>query len=139
MAGRGYPVFESVRTVPTNQNEPQQIVLPNGVTEIQSPGNYQSKRIFRLTVDCTNAFTNVQYNLPGSLLWFSGQNGGTAAPMYAVLDNINNDPIQFVYDRAVSGIPFSKIFLSNPTAQPGVTVEFTVIQDSPRDRVGLNG
>lgn len=139
MAGRGYSIFEPQRVTPTTDNEPQNILLPNGQTDLRSSGPYQDKRVFRLTVDLTNIFTDVVYNMQGTLLWFSGQNGGTAAPMYARLDNINNDPIQFVYDRAVSGIPFSKIFLSNPTAQPGVTAEFTIILDSPKDRVGLNG
>ena len=139
MSGRGYPIFEAQRSTPTNQNEPAQLLLPNGQTSLNSKGPYDQKRVFRIIIDCTNAFTDVLYSNPGTLVWLSGQNGGTAAPMYVRLDNINNDPIQFTYDRAVSGIPFQQLFISNPTAQPGVTVEFTVTTDTPRDRVGLNG
>lgn len=139
--GRGYPVFQPGRSVPTNDNEPALDPMGN-IGYPGKPGAYGGKRIQRITIDCTNVFTNMRFTIAGSLVWFSGQSGGTAAPMYVTLcngsGNHTNDPIQFTYDRAVSGIPFNEILISNPTAQAGVTVEFTIILDNPKDRVGLN-
>jgi len=138
--GKGYPVFQPARGVATNDGEPT--LNPDG-TIGNSPGkNYNGKIIHRIILDCTNAVT-LNYRIQGSLVWFSGQNGGSAAPIYITLNQsagiVSNDPIQFVYDRAISGIPFQEIIVNNPTAQPGITIEITVILDEPRNRVGLNG
>jgi hypothetical protein len=141
--GVGYPIFQPQRQSTTSEGEP--ILLPDGTIGYPGgKGNYGGKKVTRITIDCTNIFTNVAYAVQGSLVWFSGQNGGTAAAMYLTLcpstaGTTQNDPIQFVYDRAVSGIPFSQLLISNPTAQPGVTVEFTIVLDEPKDRVGING
>lgn len=141
--GKGYPVFQPARDSTTNDNEP--ILLPDGTIGYPpgSKGGYGGKRIQKVLIDCSNAFINQPYSIAGSLIWFSGQNGGTAAPIYITLCNavgdVTNDNVQFVYDRAISGIPFQQILVSNPNAQPGVTIELTVILDNRRDRVGLNG
>lgn len=152
--GKGYPVFTPQRNTPTRDDNP--MILPDGSLGYPSfdglgnsgpggrpGGQYNNKTIKRITLDCTNQFTNQAFTLAGSVVWFSGQNGGTAAPIYIQLcptaGTQSNDPIQFVYDRAISGVPFQQLLISNPTAQPGVTIEITVVLDQPTDRVGMNG
>lgn len=154
--GRGIPYEEPQRQVPTGQDigspydippfkfdnkgnivEPTPTNNGNGLGSL--PQNYVKKLVKVITIDLTNIFDDVPYNIPGTLLFWSGQDGGIAGPIKVRLDNFQNDKMTMIFDRGISGIPFSQFYLSNPVAQPGITAEITVVSDSPFDRVGIDG
>jgi hypothetical protein len=136
--GRGIPFQEPVREVPTGGDiiSPY-LTIPTVANNGQN--QFQRKTIQVVNVALDNTFTDILFNYSGSFIVFSGQFGGTMAPMLVRLDNFQNDPMTFIFDRALSGIPFKQFWLTNITAQPGVSVEITIMSDEPDDRIGING
>lgn len=152
--GRGVPFIEPQREVPTGQDQitpytnppfnislngtPTLPTLPTGgITSL--PQDYEKKSVRVIQVDLTNTFDDQVFNIPGTLIFFSGQVGGTAAPCRVRLDNFENDRMTLIFDRGISGVPFKQFYLTNTVAQPGIAMEITVISDRPFDRVGVTG
>lgn len=153
--GRGIPFEEPQREVPTGDDvitpytlKPftydgnGDVVLPDilrGNNALELPSKYEAKFVKVINVDLTSTFTDAVYNIPGTIIFWSGQAGGTAAAIKVRLDNFQNDRMSMVFDRGISGIPFKQFYLTNETAQPGITAELTIISDRPFDRVGVTG
>lgn len=137
--GRGIPFQEPVREVPTGGDIQSPYLTIPTVPNNGQIAQFQRKTIQVVNVALDNTFTDQLFNIAGSFIVFSGQFGGTMAPMLVRLDNFQNDPMTFIFDRALSGIPFKQFWLTNITSQPGVSVEITIMSDEPDDRIGING
>lgn len=152
--GRGIPYEEPKREVPTGgdvsspyTNLPFKFDSLGNVIDVpitdknngSIPTEFSRKVIRVISVDLNTTFDNMLINQPGSLVYISGQSGGNMGPIKIRLDNIENDYMTMIYDRAISGIPFKQFWLKNETVQTGITCEITIISDKPIDRVGLSG
>lgn len=157
IVGRGFPnTPEPTRNVPALNRDSgiasfqNGLGVPSGNINVNAgknfanggvnlPADYADKRIFTFSFDLSNTFTDTLIDIPGSVVFFSGESGGTAAPVSIKFDNQKNDPIDLPYDRAISGIPFRRLYVTNSATQAGITAKITIIKDAPFDRVGLNG
>jgi len=141
--GVGYQILPgNIRQVPAQNSDtgiPSFTNPPGGSGTAPANGGFETKNIFVFHFDLTNIFVDTLIDIPGTIVFFSGQSGGIAAPLLLKFDKQSNDPISLPFDRAFSGIRFTRLFISNPTTQAGITAEITVMIDQPLERVGING
>lgn len=102
-----------------------------GISVVTSPGNdYTQQLIKKQTISLTNLFTDVQYNLAGTILWYMTSTNLTDQLQIRISD-INADQLPWGPGNGIEGLSFSRVFISNLVAVPGAVATLVYFSDTP--------
>lgn len=109
-------------------------ITPNVSGDIS--GLHTQKSYSCIVIDLTGVRANEELQLAGTMIWAVASSVATAL-LDIRLSDVFNDPIPFQAGTMLSGIPFTKLYLSN-AAQVGDTITVFISADQPGDRIGVD-
>lgn len=104
--------------------------VPGNVVQSGPGSDYTQQFIKVQSVSLTTTFTDILYNLSGTVLWYQNSTNLTDSLQIRVGD-INADRMIWGPGNGIEGIPYSRIYLTNLTAVAGATASLVYFLDSP--------
>lgn len=102
-----------------------------GTRIVSAPGtDYTQQFIKKQLISLAATFTDVQYNLAGTILWYMTSTNLTDLLNIRIGD-INADPLPFQPGNGIEGLSYNRLFISNPTAVAGATATLVYFKDDP--------
>lgn len=102
-----------------------------GVSVVPAPGHaYTQQLLKKQTVSLANTFTDIQYIMSGTILWYITSTNATDQILIRIGD-INADQLPWGPGNGIEGLSFDRVFITNQTAVAGAIATLVYFSDTP--------